>query len=160
MVPLIVFAAIVGVPILLALILRVNAIFVFMSIAAGYLLQMSLSGSVDLLVAVLVKGSNSLLIARVLLFALPVVLTLFLLRRTVGRSMVFQIVPLIFSGMMFGALMLPLLSPAFSQSVYDSQYGGNIRSAGDLVTAIAVASNMILTFMLFKAAGGHKKKHH
>jgi|ERR1700741_47136 len=157
MFPLIVFAAIVAAPVLLALLFRVNAVFVFMSIAAGYLLQMSLSDSVDLLVATFIRNSNSLVIARVVLFVLPVALTLILLRKTVGRSLVFQFIPLLFSGMMLGVLLLPLLSPGFSQSVYSTQYGGSIRSSSDLVTAIAVASNIILAFMLFKQHGGHKK---
>jgi hypothetical protein len=159
MFPLIVFGAIVAAPVLLALIMRVNAVFIFLSICAGYLLQMALSDSVDLLVATFLRGSNSLVIARVALFVLPILLTLFLLRKTMGRSLIFQITPLIFSGMMLGVLLLPLLTPGFSQSVYNSQYGGSIRSSSDLITAIAVASNMILAYMLFKGQPKHKKHH-
>ena len=156
MVPLIVFGAIVGAPVLLALVMRVNAVYVFMSIAAGFLLQMSLSDSVDLLVATFLRGSNSLVIARVGLLVLPILLTIILLRKTIGRSLLFQIIPLLFSGMMLGVLLLPLLTPGFSQAVYNTQYGDSIRSASDLVTAIAVASNMILAYMLFKGTGGRK----
>lgn len=159
MIPLIIFAIIVGAPVLLALLFRVNAVYMFMSVAAGYLLQMSLSDSVDLLVATFIPRSNSLVIARVALFVVPILLTLFLLRKTIGRSLIFQIIPLIFSGMTLGVLLLPLLTPGFSQSVYDSQYGGSIRSSSDLVTAIAVASNMILAYMLFKSRANHKKHH-
>lgn len=159
MIPLIVFGAIIGAPVLLALVMRVNAVFIFMSIAAGYLLQLSLSDSVDLLVATFIPGSNSLVIARAVLFGLPVLLTLILLRKTVGRSLIFQLIPLLLSGMMLGVLLLPLLTPGFSQSVYNAQYGSNIRQSGDLVTAIAVASNITLAFMLFKGVGGHKKHH-
>ena len=159
MVPLILFGAIVGAPIVLALIFRVNAIFVFMGVCAGYLLQMSLSDSLDLLAATFIKGSSSLVIDRAFLFALPIALVVILLRKTAGRSFVFQLIPLIFSGAMFGVLLLPLLTPGFSQSVYSTQYGGSIRSSGDLITAIAVASNMVLTITLFKQHGGHKKHH-
>lgn len=157
MLPLILFGAIVGAPVLLALIMRVNAVFIFLSISAGYLLQMSMSDSVDLLVATFVRGSDSLTIARVGLLVLPVLLTLFFLRKTMGRSLIFQIVPLVFSGMLLGVLMLPLLTPGFSQSVYNTAYGGSIRSSSDLVTAVAVASNMILAYMLFKSHSSHKK---
>lgn len=159
MVPLILFGAIIGAPVLLALVMRVNAVFIFMSIGAGYLLQMSLSDSVDLLVATFIRGSDSLTIARIALLVLPVLLTLFFLRKTMGRSLIFQFIPLLFSGMMLGVLMLPLLTPGFSQSVYNSQYGGSIRSSSDLVTAITVASNMILAYMLLKSPRSHKKHH-
>jgi hypothetical protein len=159
MIPLIVFGAIVGAPVLLGLVMRVNAVFIFLSVCAGYLLQLSLSDSVDLLAATFIRGSNSLVIARVALMVLPTLLTLFLLRKTMGRSLIFQIIPLLFSGMMLGVLLLPLLTPGFSQSVYSSQYGGSIRSSTDLVTAVAVASNMILAYMLFKGQSKHKKHH-
>jgi hypothetical protein len=157
MLPLILFGTIIGAPVLLALLFRVNAVFVFMSICAGYLLQMSMGASVDLTVAMFVKGSNTLVIARLILLALPIVLTMFFLRKTIGRSLVFQIVPLIFSGMLLGALVLPLLPDTFTQNVYSSQYGSSIRSSSDLVTAVAVATNIILAFMLFKNNSGHKK---
>lgn len=159
MLPLIVFGSIVGAPVLLALVMRVNAVFIFLSVGAGYLLQMSLSDSIDLLVATFIRGSNSLVIARVGLFVLPILLTLILLRKTMGRSFVFQIIPLIFSGMMLAVLLLPLLTPGFSQTVYSSQYGGSIRSSSDLVTAVAVASNMILAYMLFKSHSSRKTHH-
>jgi hypothetical protein len=159
MLPLILFGAIIGAPVLLALLFRVNAVFVFMSICAGYLLQMSMGASVDLTVAMFVKGSNTLVIARLILLGLPIVLTIFFLRKTIGRSLVFQIVPLVFSGMLLGALVLPLLPNSFTQNVYSSQYGSSIRSSSDLVTATAVASNIILAFMLFKSNSGHKKHH-
>ncbi len=158
MIPLIVFGAMIGLPLLLALILRVNAVFVFMSICAGYLLQLSLSDSVDLLVAMFIRGSNSLVMARAILFVLPVILTLFFLRRTMGRSFMFQFIPLIFSALMFALLLLPLLQPSFIQSVYDTAYGSTIKSSGDVITAIAIASNLALAFMLFKQHG-HKKHH-
>ncbi len=158
MIPLIVFGAIIVVPVFLALVFRVHAVHVFMSICAGYLLQMALSDSVDLVLATIIKGSNSVIAARVGLLVLPVILTLFLLRKTQGRSVVFQFIPLIFSGMLLGNLLLPLLAPGFSQSIYDSTYGGSIRNSQDLVTAVAVVSNLVLSWTLFKTKG-HSKHH-
>lgn len=150
MIPLIVFGAIVAAPVFLALVFRVNAVFIFMSICAGFLLQMALSDSVDLVLATLIHGSNSIIAARVGLLVLPVILTLFLLRKTQGRSVVFQFIPLIFSGMLLGNLLLPLLSVGFSQGIYNSNYGNSIRQSQDLVTAVAVVSNLVLAWTLFK----------
>jgi hypothetical protein len=154
-----VFGAAIVVPVFLALVFRVHAVHVFMSVCAGYLLQMALSDSVDLVLATLVKGSNSVVAARVGLLVIPVILTLFLLRKTQGRSVVFQFMPLIFSGMLLGNLLLPLSSPAFSQGIYNSAYGASIRQSQDLVTAVAVVSNLVLAWTLFKAKG-HRGKHH
>lgn len=158
MVPLMVFGVIIVVPVFLALVFRVNAVYVFMSVCAGYLLQMALSDSVDLVLATLIKGSNSVVAARVGLLVLPVIVTIILLRKTQGRSAVFQFIPLIFSGMLLGNLVLPLLTPGFSQDIYNSVYGTSIRQSQDLVTAVAVVSNLVLAWTLFKAKG-HGKHH-
>lgn len=160
MVPLIVIGAIVLVPVLLALIFRVNAVFVFVSVCVGYFLQFALSDDVDLALAAIVKGSNSMVFARFVLLLLPVVLTIFLMRRTAGRSALLQIVPLILSGLLLGALALPLLPPNMEQGVYDSAYGGNIRGAQDLVVAVAAISNLLLIFALFKQKHEKRKHHH
>jgi hypothetical protein len=158
MIPLIVFGAIVAAPVLLAMVFRVNAVYIFLGICAGYLLQMALSDSVDLALAAIIHGSNSVVAARAGLMAIPIILTLFLLRKTQGKSFLLQIIPLIFSGMLLGSLLLPLLSPGFSQSVYGSTYGGSIRQSSDLITAVAVVSNLVLAWTLFKPKG-HGKHH-
>ncbi len=159
MIPLIVFAAIVAVPVLLALILRVNALFVFMSIASGYFLQFALSDDVDLALATIIRGSNSIVTARLVLLGVPILLTLFLLRKTAGRSQLFQLLPLIFSGMLLGALALPLLPVAFEQDIYSSQFGSGIKQSQDLVVAAAAVSNLVLAWTLHKPKKDHRKHH-
>jgi hypothetical protein len=158
MIPLVVIGAVVLAPILFALIFRTHALYVFASICVGYFLQFALSDDVDLVFATIIKGSNSMVIARFALLGLPILLTLFVLRKTVGKSLLFQIVPLIFSGLFLAALTLPLLPPGIEQAIYDSAYGGNIRGAQDLVIAAAVVSNLVLMWTLFKHRG--KGKHH
>lgn len=159
MVPLIVLGAIMATPVLLALLFRVHAVFLFLSICVGYFLQLSLSDSVDLVIATLVHGSNSIVAARLILLGLPVLLTLFFLRKTQGRSLVFQFVPLLFCGMLIAVLVLPLMPPTFAQSINDSQFGSNISQSTDLVTALAASVNLILAFMLFRGKSDHKKRH-
>ena len=109
MIPLIVLALVVGMPVLLALVFRVNAIFVFLSICAGYFLQFALSDDVDLAFATVVRGSDSIVVARLVLLVLPLLLTLLLVRKSQGKSLIFQFVPLIFSGLFLAIIALPLL---------------------------------------------------
>lgn len=146
-------------PILFALIFRTHALYVFVSICVGYFLQFALSDDVDLALATIIKGSNSMVIARLVLLALPILLTLFILRKTVSKSLLFQLVPLIFSGLFLAAITLPLLPPATEQAIYDSAYGGNIRGAQDLVITAAVVSNLVLMWTLFKHHHGRGKHH-
>jgi hypothetical protein len=158
MVPLIVIGAVALAPVLLALIFRTHAFYLFASICIGFFLQFALSDDVDLAFATIIRGSNSMVIARLALLALPIILTLFVLRKTVGKSLLFQLLPLIFSGLFLAAITLPLLPPGTEQAVYDSAYGSNIRGAQDLVISAAVVSNLVLMWTLFKHHG--KNKHH
>lgn len=159
MIPLIVLGLLVALPVLLALILRVNAVLVFVSVCAGYFLQYALSDDFDLAFATVIRGSNSLVIARLILLLLPVALTLFIVRKSQGKSLVLQIVPLIFTGLLLATIAIPLLSPDMEQSIYDSQIGGNFQKAGDLIVAAAVISNLSLAWMLHKPNRDHRKHH-
>lgn len=159
MIPLIVFGAIIIVPVLLALIFRVNAVFIFISVCAGYFLQFALSDDVDLAVATVIRGSNSIIIAKLALLVLPLLVTLFVLRKTVGKSVLFQIIPLLFSGMLLATLVLPLSPVEFADNIYNSQFGTNIKRSQDLVITAAVVSNMALLWMLFKHKNTHGKHH-
>lgn len=159
MIPLIVIGAVVLVPVILALIFRVHALHVFVSICVGYFLQFALSDDVDLALATIIRGSNSMVIARFVLLGLPVVLTIFFLRKTAGGGLLLQLVPLLMSGLLLGVIVLPLLPPGMEQAIYDSPYGGNIKGAQDLVLAAAAVSNLLLTWAVFRPHGDHKKHH-
>ena len=157
--PLIIIGGIVVVPILLALILRVQALYVYFSICVGYFLQLTLSDDVDLVLATIIKGSDSMVIARLVLLALPILVTLFVLRKTQGKSFIFQLIPLILSGLFVAVLALPLLPTTVEQDIYGSQFGEGIRRSQDLIVAAASVSNLALAFMLFKHKQPHSKHH-
>ena len=159
MIPLIVIAAFVVLPVLFALVFRVHALFVFTSIGAGYFLQFALSDDVDLALATVLQGSNAIVFARVTLLLLPLIATLLLLRKTAGKGALLQMLPLAFSGLLLAAVALPLLPVDLEQQVYATEFGAGIRSSTDLVIAAAVASNMIMTWTLFKSKHEHSKKH-
>lgn len=158
MIPLIIIGAVAIVPVLLALIFRVNALFVFVGICVGYFLQFSLSDDVDLVVATIVKGSNSMIIASLALLAVPILLTLFFLRKTAGKGVLLQIAPLLLSGCLLAVITLPLLPTGMEQAIYDSAYGSNIKGAQDLILAAAAVSNLLLMWTLHK--NGHEKGRH
>lgn len=159
MIPLVIIGGIVVVPILLALILRVNALYVYFSICVGYFLQSTLSDDIDLVLATIIKGSDSMVIARLVLLAVPIIVTLYVLRKTQGKSFIFQVIPLILSGLFLAVLALPLLPTNVEQDIYGSQFGEGIRRSQDLIVAAASVSNLALAFMLFKHKKPHGKHH-
>lgn len=159
MIPLTVLAAIVIAPVLLALLFRVNALYIFLSVCAGYFLQSALSDDIDLALATIIQGSNSVVAARLSLLFIPVLLTIFILKKTQGKSVLLQIVPLVLSTLLLGTLSLPLLPPGMDTQIYSTEYGSTIRSSGDLIIATAVVSNLALLYTLKRKKEKHSKHH-
>lgn len=151
MTPLILLAAIAGVPVLVALLLRVNAVFLYLSVAAGNLLVMSVADDADLVLGMVASGVNTRMVARFGLLLVPVVLTLLFLRKTMPRSkMLLHILPIVGSGLMLAAFALPFLSSDAQAQVYDSTYGEIINSAQDIVIGAATLLTLFLAWFSYR----------
>lgn len=161
MIPLVIIATAAGLPLLLSLVLRVNAVMVFLAVIAGSLLERSAGDSVELALAMVLRDMPVAPIAHITLLVLPVVLTLFFLRKTLKSSQfLLHIVPLALSCAVFAALLFALLPGGIRAEVYADSIGGIIRQSSDLVTSVAVVLNMLLAWRVFhRAKSGHGKHH-
>lgn len=149
--PLIILGAVVGLPILLALALRVNAIMVFMSVAAGAMLQRALGDSLSLTLSMIMRDGPTEMVADLTLLSLPVVLTLIILRKTMSPAgVLLQIVPLIATGAAFGALTIPLLPIDLQSQIYDVEFGAIIKQSQDVAIGAAVVCNMLLAWRMLR----------
>jgi hypothetical protein len=162
MMPLVLFTAIVVLPILLGLLLRVNSALLFLAIASGALLQRALGDSTELAIATVVKDAPVSLIADIGLLVLPVILTFVFLRKSAKKSQVLlQFLPLITVGLAFAALLIPLLPFNLQTQIYQLSFGSIIRQSQDLVIGVAVAMNLLLAFRVFRHVENPKHgKHH
>lgn len=159
--PLLILALCVVVPVLAALLLRVNALYVFLSVAAGLLLTQYLGDDTNLALGVLVRGPQTPTIANILALYLPLVLTLVFLRKSVPKNaMVFHVVPIILTGMMLGVLVLPLLDSNMQAQIFQDYYGGKFKSAQDLIVGASVLSTISLMWATGKPRLGKHAKHH
>lgn len=158
MTPLIILGAIAGAVVLLSILLRVNAVFLFIGVAAGNLLVSSMSDDADLVIGVFAKGSNSELIAPLVLMALPVLFMLLFLRKTIPASkVILQIVPLTATGLMLAVLLLPLLPESMSAEIYGTEYGDLIKTTRDVVIGAAVLITLFLSWMGYRHKPEGKK---
>ena len=159
---LIVFLVISGLPVLLALLFGVSSVFLFLSIAAGALLQQHLTDSVSLAVSAVIHGGSSDTIASIVLLALPVVLTLVFLRRsTKSSALILQLAPLVLTGLTFGYLVLGQLGGDFQSRLYAGQFGENIKQGSDLAIGLAAVLNLLLAWRLHRTKHDAKHaKHH
>ncbi len=156
--PLIIAGALAGVPILLALVFRVSAVYVFLSVAAGALLVNVVGDDASLAAGMWVKNnSHTQLITSFILLLVPVALTLLFMRKTMPRSKVpLHIIPLVLSGLAVAVLALPILPSAMEQQIFANRYGDMLKNAQDVIVAAAALFTLLLVWFTQR----HKEEKH
>lgn len=159
MTPLIILGLVAGIPIVLALVFRVNAVFLFLSVAAGRLMVMSVSDDADLALGMALSSADTGLIAKLGLQLAPVAFTLLFLRKTIPmHKLALHLVPIITTGLALAALTIPLLPQDMSQQILDSSYGHTIEAANDAVIGLATLLTLLLAWFSYRNIEKHGKK--
>lgn len=156
--PLILLAVLAVVPVFLALVFRVSAIYLFLSLAVGDLLVKYLSDDVSLTIDMVSRSSQVPMITALCLLFLPVVLTLSLLRKSLPTSkLMLHIVPLALTGLTAAVFALPLLDSNTQAEIFALPAGNILRQAQDLIVGVAGVS--VLTLIWISRPHHGKGKH-
>ncbi len=147
-----------GVPVVVAILRRVSAVLLFLSVAIGGLLVTYLGDDAILASRMVARGANVPMIAQLVLLALPPVLTLFLLKRTMSRAKFFlHLLPLLATGLSFAILVLPILPSHMQAELFATPYGAPLRNSQDIViggTAALVLLLMLIAYRPKEEKGG------
>jgi len=161
--PVIALTAIVLVPVLILMVLRINAALVFLSLCLGdVLVQFVAKDTTEFLTLHNGKfvqastGNNSVKIALLLL---PVVLTAVFMIKTIhgnGR-LALNLLPAAGVGLLGALLVVPLLPPGLSHNVVNSSLWTQANKAQDLIVG---ASAVVCLFVLWlqRPKAGHSKR--
>lgn len=155
-----VLAALVVVPVLLLMVLRINAALVFLSLCLGdVLVQFVANDAASIMSAMGVHFG--LQTVKLILLGIPVVLTtIFMIRTVHGSRLVLNLLPAAAVGLVGAFLVIPLLPPHLAANIVDSSQWQQIKNAQDLIVG---ASALLCLFVLWlqrpKAEGKHGKKH-
>lgn len=162
MIPIVLFAVIAGLPVLNALILRVSAIFLFASIAIGNLLVLYLSDDVVLALNAFSKDKNIPMTVQLILLLLPMVLTLFFLRKSMPRTKILlHVLPLIGCGLSVAVLVLPILPSELQGQIFGMPSGDIFKNSQDLIVSVTAVMVLMLMWHTYKPRDDkHHKKHH
>jgi hypothetical protein len=164
--PEVVLGLIVVVPVVLLMILRVNAALVFMSLCLGSVLVQFVAPDANSFLALfsarvpegIDKGNDTV---KLLLLLLPVVLTTIFMIRTVrgyGR-LTLNALPAIGVGLLGGLLIVPLLPPGLSHNIIDSALWDQAIRAQDLIVGTSALVCLLVLWMGRPKTGHDKKKH-
>lgn len=157
--PVIVLALAVGLPVFLAIFLRVTPVFVFASIVSGGILVRYLGDDAALVVGAFVRNQYSSVAANILVLVLPLLCTFIILKSTLAKSKILSsVAPLLATGILLFLFMVTLL-PSTTQIKFGlDPIVGPVIKAQDLIVAVAiliVLANMWFTYR----HKDHRKKH-
>lgn len=151
MTPLIILAVIAGVPIVLSVLFRVNAVFLFLSVAAGNLMATNLAQDADRALGMVSRQMDTELVGALALQFIPVILTLLLLKKTLpAHKMVLHIVPIVAISVMLAILVLPMLPEDMRSQVHASAYGNLIQNTQHLVVGLAALLTLLLAWFSYR----------
>jgi hypothetical protein len=166
MTPVIILAAIVLGPVILLMLLRVNAALVFLSLCLGDVLSQFVSPDANQFLALfsahLPKGidaGNQTI--RILLLIAPAILTaIFMIRTLKGHGkLALNLLPAAGVGLLAGLLVVPLLPSGVSNNILSSSLWTQLQHNQDIIVG---GSSLICLLVLWlqRPQSGHKKDKH
>lgn len=160
--PIVLFVVLAGLPVLNAILFRVSAIFLFTSIAVGNFLVLYLSDDVILALNAFSKDKNIPMTVRLALLLVPVIMTLFILRKSLTKSkIIWHLVPLIGCGLSIAVLALPMLPSEVQGQIFGMPSGDVFKNSQDLIISVTGIMVLMLMWRGYRhKEGKHSKKHH
>ena len=167
--PEIILGAIIAVPVVLLMALRINAALVFLSLCLGDVLVQFVAGDANSFTS-LFSSSHAIQnvtsndgVMKIAILLLPVVLTaIFMLKTVKGAKLPLNILPAIGVGLLGALLVVPLLPPATSANIISSPLWTQVSRGQDLIVGV---SALFCLLMLWLQRPKHNKeekhgKHH
>lgn len=159
---LLIMVVVAAAPILAGVFFRVNAVFLFLSIAVGFLLVQYVGDDAGLVLDMLAKNNNNVLYGQLSLLYLPSILTILFLKKTMPKAATLLHIPLLIGcGLALATLTLPLLDSHAQEAVYVNPYGAMLRDSQDLVIVVVAVLALVAMWLTFRhKESKRRKKHH
>lgn len=161
MIPYAVLGALLGLPLLLGLIFRVSTSHLFFSLMAGELLARYFGEDVAIVVSSASRSQAAADYAAVAVIVLPLFLTALFLKGSLSKGkVIFHFAPLLITGVVLAAFMLPELPAAVQDQVKTLEAGRQLLDMSDIIIGAVVFLQLISLWLLNRPHGEHKKKHY
>jgi hypothetical protein len=167
--PAIILGAIVVVPIIVLMVLRINAALVFLSLCLGDVLVQFVAGDTNSFMSVFSSSHTVQSIAssgsatKLILLLLPVILTaIFMIRTVKGARLALNILPSAGVGLLGSLLVVPLLSAGLAHTIIDSSLWVQAQRAQDLLVGASALVCLLVLWLQRPRTGGEDKhsRHH
>lgn len=148
----IILGIVLGLPLLLGIIFRVNPSFIFFSILAGELLARYFGHEAELVVRLAFKDEAALAYGELALIILPIVLTALFLKKTLPRGgFLLYAIPFLIMGFVLAAFALPLFPESIQSQVSTIQFGERLLESSDTIVGAVVIIQLLTLWAMNRA---------
>jgi ABC-type spermidine/putrescine transport system permease subunit I len=156
----IILGIIVGLPLLLTLILRVSAVFLFLGVAGGILLSQYIAEDAALVLNLISPHGEFNSYAKLALLLIPVLLTMFFLKKTVQLSKLFlHIIPIAITVLVLGSFIIKVLPGGIQYNIASNPLAKTLDTAQNVLLGSATAITLILAWLTMRHKKGHTSNH-
>lgn len=165
---LITLIAIIAVPVILIMVLRINAALVFLSLCLGSVLTRYVADDAGFVMTLAAKntpsaGSVTTSTIKLALLLLPVVLTaVFMIRTVRGSKLVLNFLPALGVGLLGALMAVPFLPPGTAANITSSELWRQVNNAQSLIVGASALLCLFVLWLQRPKTGGEEKhgKHH
>ena len=154
----------VAAPVLVIMLLRINAALVFLSLCLGYVLMQFLGADAGFFAELFIsKGEVSANILKLVLLLAPTVLTaLFMIKTVRGAKFIINILPALGVGSLLVLFVVPLLPPDTSRAITALSAWQEVVRLQDLIVGASAVVSLLALWLQRPQSGKHDKhdKHH
>ncbi len=161
--PIVTLSLFVGLPIILGIILRVNPVYMYLSVVVSKILLIFVGDDAAVAAGGFIKGQNSQMFSSLFLLVLPLILTMLILRGGLHKPQILILVPAFIAvGASLYIFALPQLTAGIIGTVLASEVGKTINSSQDLIVAASGVIVMVVMWIVNRPHQEHHKhkKHH
>ncbi len=157
----IILGVVLGLPLVLGLLLRVNTSYLFLSMLAGDLLARYFADDAQLALRTMTRNHEVLAYAGVAVLLLPLLLTALFLRHSLSMGkVVFHIIPYAVMGIVLAAFVFPLLPGDVKTQVETTRVGSQLLHSSDAIVGAVVLLQLITLWVSGHSEKGSSKKKH
>lgn len=158
MIPLVLLGLVVGLPLFLGLIWRVNTSYLFFSMLAGELLARYFGDDAELVIRAVTRNESFVAYAHLIVLVLPVVVTAIFLRKTLSKGKVLiHVLPFLITGFVFAAFALPLLPPSVQEQIRTTHAGQRILEGNEVIVGAVVFLQLVTLWVTNRPHEKHGK---
>jgi len=149
MLPYVIVGGLIGLPIVLGFVMRVSAPHLFFSVMAGELLARYFGFNAAIEAEKAFRSDTITHYTELALLTIPVILTALILRNTVSRTKnIFNLIPLIITGLVYASFALPLLPADIKAQVAGNPLGAELLNTSSNIIGVVVLVQLISLWIL------------